>query len=84
MSVDFLAWEQFKPVAAMRRLLTVSGGANPASNESKKLQELLKDKSSEHLMDALGGKVSSIAMVDRDEVIPNLSLLEYGLDSLFP
>ena len=84
MSVDLLAWEQFKPVAAMRRLLTVSGGANPASNESKKLQELLKDKSSEHLMDALSGKVSSIAMLDRDEVIPNRSLLEYGLDSLFP
>ena len=81
-SVDFLAWEHFKTLAAMRPLPTVSGGANPASNESKNFQELLKDGFSEFLMDALSDKVLSIATVDMDEVIHNRSLLDYGLDSL--
>lgn len=83
MDIDFLAWEHFNPLSIMRRLRTDSGGANPASNEGKKLQDLLKDGSPEVLMDALSDKVSSITMVDRDEVTPNRSLLDYGLDSLF-
>ena len=34
-------------------------------------------------MDALSGKVSSITMIDRDEITPNRSLVDYDLDSLF-
>ncbi len=35
-------------------------------------------------MDALSDKISSITMVDRDEVIANRSLLDYWLNGLFP
>ena len=34
-------------------------------------------------MDALSGKVSSITMIDRDEITPIRSLVDYDLDSLF-
>ncbi|KAL8766899.1 MAG: hypothetical protein Q9209_006447 [Squamulea sp. 1 TL-2023] len=81
--IDSLAWEHFNPLSVMRRLRTYSGGVNLSSNESKKLQDLLKDGSPELLMDALSDKVSTITMIDRDEITPDRSLLDYGLDSLF-
>ena len=80
---ELLVWEHFNPLSAMRRLRTHSGGVNPTSDGNKKLQELLADGSPEVLMDVLSDKVSSITMIDRDEISPNRSLLEYGLDSLF-
>lgn len=81
--IDFLAWEHFIPLSVLRRLRTDSGTVNSSSNESKKLQDLLRDRSPKLLMDALSDKLSSITMIDRDEITPNRSLLDYGLDSLF-
>lgn len=81
--VDFLPWEHFNPLSAMRRLRADTGGVNPSSNADKKLQDLLADGSPELLMDVVSDKVSSITMIDRDEIAPDRSLLEYGLDSLF-
>ncbi|KAL8789759.1 MAG: hypothetical protein Q9213_001010 [Squamulea squamosa] len=81
--IDSLVWEHFNPLSVMRRLRAYSGGVSLSSNESKKLQELLKDGSPELLMDALSDKVSTITMIDRDEITPDRSLLDYGLDSLF-
>lgn len=81
--IDSLVWERFNPLSVMGRLRIDSGGVNPSFNESKKLQDLLKDGSPELLMNALSDKVSSITMIDRDEITPNRSLLDYGLDSLF-
>ncbi|KAK5987983.1 Highly reducing polyketide synthase valA [Cladobotryum mycophilum] len=83
MDIDSLSWEHFNTLSVMRRLRTGSGGVNPFSNEGRKLQDLLKDGSPELLMDALSDKVSSITMIDRDEITPNRNLLDYGLDSLF-
>ena len=82
-NIDSLAWEHFNPLSVMRRLRTDSGGLKTSSNESKKLQDLLKDGSPELLVDALSDKISSITMIDRDEITLNRSLLDYGLDSLF-
>ena len=83
LEINHLAWEHFNPLSVMRRLRTASGDVKPASDESKKLQDLLKDGSQELLLDALGDKVSSITMIDRDEITPDRNLLDYGLDSLF-
>ncbi|KAL8673560.1 MAG: hypothetical protein Q9168_002014 [Polycauliona sp. 1 TL-2023] len=81
--INHLAWEHISPLSVMRRLRIKSGGVNSSSDdESKKLQDLLKDGSPE-LLDALGDKVSSITMIDRDDITPERSLLDYGLDSLF-
>ncbi|KAL9587952.1 MAG: hypothetical protein Q9203_003236, partial [Teloschistes exilis] len=80
--MDHLAWEHFNPLSVMRRLRTASG-EKASSDESKTLQDLLKDGSHELLLDALGDKVSSITIIDRDEFTPDRSLLDYGLDSLF-
>ncbi|KAL9594233.1 MAG: hypothetical protein Q9179_005489 [Wetmoreana sp. 5 TL-2023] len=82
-NTEFLAWERFNPLSVMRRQRLDSGVVNPSSNRSKKLQDLLKNGSPELLMDALSDKVSSITMIDRDEITPDRSLLDYGLDSLF-
>ncbi|KAL8801120.1 MAG: hypothetical protein Q9182_004672 [Xanthomendoza sp. 2 TL-2023] len=81
--VDFLAWERFNPMAVMRRQRLDSGLANPSSNRSNKIQELLKDRSPELLMDVLSDKVSALTMIDREEITSNSSLLDYGLDNLF-
>ena len=83
MEIDHLAWEHFNPLSVMRRLRTDSGVVKPSSNETKKLQDLLREGSPELLLDALGDKVSSITMIDRDDVTPDRSLLDYGIDSLF-
>lgn len=83
MEVNHLSWEHFNPLSVMGRLRTASGGVKASSDESKKLQNLLKDGSHEVLLDALGDKVSSITMIDRDEITPDRGLLDYGLDSLF-
>lgn len=83
MEIDHLAWEHFNPLSVMRRLRTDSGGVKPSSNETKKLQDLLREGSPELLLDALCDKVSSITMIDRDEVTLDRSLLDYGIDSLF-
>lgn len=81
--VESLTWEHFNPLSVVRRLRTDAGGANTSSDEGKKLQDLLKDGSPELLVDALSDKVSSITMIDRDEITLNRNLLDYGLDSLF-
>ncbi|KAL8905371.1 MAG: hypothetical protein Q9207_002682 [Kuettlingeria erythrocarpa] len=81
--IDHLDWEHTNPLSVMRRLREDSGGVKVSSNESKKLRDLLEDGSSELLMDALSDKVSSITMIDRDEILPGRRLLDYGLDSLF-
>ncbi|KAL9030209.1 MAG: hypothetical protein Q9196_001643 [Gyalolechia fulgens] len=83
LEINHLAWEHFNPLSVMRRLRTASAGVKKSSDESKKLQDLLKDGSHCLLLDALGDKVSSITMIDRDEITPDRSLLDYGLDSLF-
>lgn len=81
--IKSLAWAQFNPLSVMRRQQTDPSGMKPTHNEGKKLEDLLKRGSPELLMGALSDKVSSITMIDRDEVTPNRSLNEYGLDSLF-
>lgn len=81
--IDHLAWEHFNPLSVMRRLRSDSGGADPSTSGGKNLQDLLKDGSPELLIDALSDKVSSITMIDRDEITPDRNLLDYGLDSLF-
>ena len=81
--ISHLAWEHFNPLSVMRRLRIDSGGVKQSSNESKTLHDLLREGSPELLLDALGDKISSITMIDRDEVTADRSLLEYGLDSLF-
>ncbi|KAL8845647.1 MAG: hypothetical protein Q9221_009190 [Calogaya cf. arnoldii] len=83
MDVETLVWESFNPSSVMRRLPIDSGGVTSSTNASNKLQDPLKDGSPELLMDALSDRDSSITMTDRDEIVPDVSLLENGLDSLF-
>lgn len=81
--LESLAWAQSKRLSVVRRLRTNDGGAKPSFDEGKKPQDLLKGGSPELLLKALSDKVSSITMIDRDEITLNRSLLDYGLDSLF-
>lgn len=80
---DDLPWEHISPLSVIGRLRNRAGGVDPSSNESKKLQGHLQNASPELLLEALGDKVSSITRIDRDEITPDRSLLDYGLDSLF-
>lgn len=80
---DDLPWEHISPLSVIERLRNRAGGVDPSSNENKKLQGNLQNASPELLLEALGDKVSSITRIDRDEIMPDRSLLDYGLDSLF-
>nr|POF16687.1 highly reducing polyketide synthase azab [Quercus suber] len=80
---DDLPWEHISPLSVIGRLRNRAGGVDPSSKESKKLQGHLHNASPELLLEALGDKVSSITRIDRDEITPDRSLLDYGLDSLF-
>ena len=77
------AWAQFNPLSVMRRQQSDSSGLRTTRDEGKSLEDLLKQGSPELLMDAICDKVASITMIDRDEVTPNRTLIDYGLDSMF-
>ncbi|KAL8999566.1 MAG: hypothetical protein Q9169_001655 [Polycauliona sp. 2 TL-2023] len=84
MEIDHLSWEHISSLSVMRRLRAKSGRVETSSDtEKKKLRDLLKDGSYKSLLDALGDKISSMTTINRDEITPDRSLLEYGLDSLF-
>ena len=80
---DDLPWEHISLLSVIERLRNRAGGVDSSSNESKKLQDHLQNTSPKLLLEALGDKISSITMIDRDEITPDRSLLDYGLDSLF-
>lgn len=81
--IKSLDWAHFNPLSVMRRQQIDSGGVNRSLSKNKKLQDLLRDGSPELLMDAMSDKVSSITMIERDEITPSRNLKDYGLDSLF-
>jgi acyl carrier protein len=80
--VETLPWEHFNPLSVMRRQRTGPRGARSSWNDTGRSQQQLKTASPEQLMDALSEKISTMTAMDRDEITPTRSLVDYGLDSL--
>ncbi|KAI0406425.1 polyketide synthase [Xylaria palmicola] len=91
--VETLPWEHFNPLSAMRRLRCAdgpggsrsaarrAGGGVDADGKTRGKQQL-RTAGAEELMDALGDKISAMTAMERSDITPNRSLLDYGLDSL--
>lgn len=80
--VETLPWEHFMPTSVMKRQRTGRDGLNHAQSSTENRLESLKNGSYDEVMDVLMDKVSSMTAMDKDEVTPTRSLIDYGLDSL--
>jgi len=90
--VATLPWEHFNPLSAMRRRrqnATSRAGSSsdsaegPAGEDNKASgKKDLKTAGPEALMSALSDKVSAMTAIERSEITPDRSLVDYGLDSL--
>ncbi|KAH8201465.1 hypothetical protein TruAng_004389 [Truncatella angustata] len=80
--VEMLPWERFMPISVMKRQRIGRNGLNHSQSGKENRLQLLKSASLDGLMDALMDKVSSMTAMDKDEVTPTRSLIDYGLDSL--
>ncbi|KAI0133897.1 putative polyketide synthase [Xylariales sp. AK1849] len=80
--VEILPWEHLNPLSVMRRQRKGPHSMNHSHTGKKTSQDALKTGSPEFLLAVLGDKVSSMTAMDRDEITPTRSLIDYGLDSL--
>jgi acyl carrier protein len=93
--VAALPWEHFNPLSAMRRrrhAASLRGGsasglpgdlaADGRGDDKTARKQDLKSAGPEVLLSALSDKVSAMTAIERSEITPDRSLLDYGLDSL--
>ncbi|KAI1133192.1 putative polyketide synthase [Nemania abortiva] len=80
--VPVFPWEQFEPLSVMRRQRTVSQRRSLANGSAEGTQDPASLDPSELLMETLTNRVAAVTAMDRDEITPTRSLMDYGLDSL--
>ena len=79
-----LPWEHFNPLFAMRRGSTLHDSGNASQDTNGRSNNLpgARQLGNAGLVNGLIGKISSMTMIDRDEVQPKRPLADYGVDSL--
>lgn len=80
--VETLPWERFMATSVMKRQRKGRNGLGHSQSDKENHLESLRTGSLDVVMDALMDKVSSMTAMDKDEIAPTRSLIDYGLDSL--
>jgi acyl carrier protein len=80
--VETLPWERFMANSVMKRQRIGRNGPNHSQSDKANQLKSLRTGSLGVVMDALMDKVSSMTAMDKDEITPTRSLIDYGLDSL--